>query len=69
MLNLDAVIGLPHYLNWIAVNFFGSFWNINCSFTKLGMHKMELGDRVYAAERIMKKRIRKVSFVYIFKPC
>lgn len=29
------------------------------------MHKMELGDSVYAAERIMKKRIRKVSFVYI----
>lgn len=30
---------------------------------KLGMHKMELGDSVYAAERIMKKRIRKVSFI------
>lgn len=28
---------------------------------KLGMHKMELGDSVYAAERIMKKRTRKVS--------
>lgn len=30
------------------------------------MHKMELGDSVYAAERIMKKRIRKVSFIFIF---
>lgn len=29
------------------------------------MHKMELGDSVYAAERIMKKRIRKVSFIFI----
>lgn len=27
---------------------------------------MELGDRVYAAERIMKKRVRKVSFVGLF---
>lgn len=34
---------------------------------KLGMHKMELGDSVYAAERIMKKRIRKVSFVSFFR--
>lgn len=33
--------------------------------SKLGMHKMELGDSVYAAERIMKKRIRKVSFIFI----
>ncbi|CAG9585660.1 unnamed protein product [Danaus chrysippus] len=32
---------------------------------KLGMHKMELGDSVYAAERIMKKRTRKVSLT----PC
>jgi hypothetical protein len=29
------------------------------------MHKMELGDSVYAAERIMKKRIRRVSFYLI----
>lgn len=27
------------------------------------MHKMELGDSVYAAERIIRKRIRKVSFI------
>lgn len=31
------------------------------------MHKMELGDSVYAAERIMKKRIRKVSLFLLRK--
>lgn len=31
------------------------------------MHKMGLGDSVYAAERIMKKRIRKVSFNYFLR--
>lgn len=35
--------------------------------TKLGMHKMELGDSVYAAERIMKKRIRKNKVEYYVK--
>lgn len=46
---------------WIAV-FFG-FGFVLYQPIKLGMHKMELGDSVYAAERIMKKRIRKVSFI------
>ncbi|CAK1552202.1 unnamed protein product [Leptosia nina] len=35
--------------------------------SKLGMHKMELGDSVYAAERIMKKRIRKNKVEYYVK--
>lgn len=34
---------------------------------KLGMHKMELGDSVFAAERIMKRRIRKNKVEYYVK--
>lgn len=61
--NLDAVKGL-HLLDC-------SVFILDFSISppsKLGMHKMELGDSVYAAERIMKKRIRKVSFIFIFLP-
>lgn len=55
----DAVI-------WIAILGLQWFWIWIPLFklsTKLGMHKMELGDSVYAAERIIRKRIRKVSFI------
>lgn len=48
---------------WIAVFLLG-FWHFVPP-SKLGMHKMELGDSVYAAERIMKKRIRKVSLLLL----
>lgn len=54
---LDAVIG-SHSLDCSVILDF-SIWKSS----KLGMHKMELGDSVYAAERIMKKRIRKVSVI------
>lgn len=54
-IHLDAVKG-SHY--WIAVFYLD--W-IELWTAKLGTHKMELGDSVYAAERIIKKRIRNVS--------
>lgn len=55
---LDAVLTLDHITGLQCFSGFGFFTTP----AKLGMHKMELGDSVYAAERIMKKRIRKVSF-------
>lgn len=54
---LDAVTG-SHSLDCSVIWIF-EFYKPS----KLGMHKMELGDSVYAAERIMKKRIRNVSFL------